>query len=212
MAATPVVAAFTYAHTIFCSDSDQLAVIKRFWTVYTIVGPAPDTQQCCDQLDALLAPLIKPSMNAHATYRGSTFGRVSDLPPLEVASICIANAGAGTGGADAMSKQTTGMLSLNTDLKGPFNRGRVYMPFPAVQADDGTGVPNAAYLLKLAAIGAIWTAFQTVVVGGNPTSMRCTRWDNDVHPTQPYTEGIARPAWATQKRRGDYGKANKFPI
>jgi hypothetical protein len=120
----------------------------------------------------------------------------------------------GTGGSTALPKQTAGLITLRSSVVGKKNRGRQYVPFPATASDQGAGVPTLLYLADLIPLGA---ALRNVTVVGdagpaNTADFSPIIWKKG-SPTHAFiTSMVVRRAWATQRKRGDYGRLNASPI
>jgi hypothetical protein len=164
--------------------------------------------------DNTLSPLYKAIINNNAQYRGSSVARVNGSVPFELDVSSVANVGVGTGGAVAMAKQTAGLVKILTAFRGKRNRGRQYLPFPSTTHDAGNGTPSAAYLVSVANLQAALTALVNIVTfGGRTAQLIPVIWAPRAPGTvQPITSSFASGRWATQRRRGDFGRVNVSPI
>lgn len=210
----------TYRHTIFINDTapptapTQCAVLRRYWRCnFATAGTAHDTLAVAVRFDNLFAPLYKLLLNNNAQYRGSTFERVSGALPFPIAARTIANAGIGTAGAIAMAKQTAGLIGLYTAFIGKKNRGRQFVPFPSTTSDAGNGLPTAAYGIDLANLALQLRTNISLTVGADTVQFDPVIW-NKLTPGSNLivVTGTPRTTWATQRRRGDFGRANQSPI
>jgi hypothetical protein len=208
---------------VWTTDAEQAAVNRFYVTVSSVTGASKSQLQIAQNYDAALAPLYKLMMNNQVSYRGVEVQRVWPLPVIDAEST-VANAGAGTGGAQQLARQTCGVISSTTLYAGPPYRGRLYLPFPAAALQDATlDVPVAGYLANaLTVAGYIWQ--QNVVVGGgNSATLLPVIWHGKygyparTPPIVPYSftyiSGFnVQSRWGTQRRRGDYGRPNRSPI
>ena len=123
----------------------------------------------------------------------------------------------GTGGATSLPKQTCGLASIKTALAGRRYRGRMYLPFPSVTMDTGDGVPTAGYQVNVVNAVTVMLSVNNITVGG-----RTANWNTVlVHkagktpipasPT-PITTFVIDGGWATQRKRGYFGRINESPI
>lgn len=183
------------------------------WYVRTDAGIlAPTEDNVLDALDALFAPLYKALIGANASYIGSSLQVVE--PVLSVLYTNGTRSGAGTAAGDLMSTQTAGLIGKKTTRGGRKYRGRAYIPFPT-EGDSALGLPTAGYLTRLNALAS--QIVSTVTVGGTYTFEPWLVGRDP--PIPPATETIlvrrARlnnqvigAGWATQRRRGYYGRIN----
>lgn len=188
----------------------QVAVLNRYWTVATEVIPGPVTfADVALTLDSLLSALYKPLIYNSAIYQGC---RVRRVYPANVDGwgTSIAGVGTGTGGTVALPTQATGLARLFTDFIGATNEGRQYIPFPSVTSNETTGKPNAQYITDAKALAAQLVAPVTAAPGGGGTfDLLPILW----RPRAPagftlLKTSTASGSWATQKRRGAYGRLN----
>jgi hypothetical protein len=209
-----------YKSTVYINDRTlantptQCAVLRRYWSCSSVGAPPATTSDFAANLDATLSADYRALINNNAEYRGLTIQRVSGGPPYELPDVSTANTGVGTGGAIAMAKQSAGLINFQTAFIGKKNRGRQYAPFPSTTHDQGNGVPTNAYMVLLANLAAdLRPASYFVALGGRTGFMLPVIWN----PKVPgYTAKILtdseKQRWATQKRRGDYGRINVSPI
>lgn len=100
--------------------------------------------------------------------------------------------------------------------------GRVYMPFPGAAYIGADGTPSAAWLAAVEAFrAAVITPILLVGAGANTSTLRCSlyhrAWEDDagvVHPETytPVTVSSVTDGFATQRRRGYYGRTNASPF
>jgi hypothetical protein len=123
--------------------------------------------------------------------------------------------GPGLLGTTVMAKQVCGLIRKRTDLAGPGGRGHVYVPFPATGVTGGDGRPQAIYLTPLNALAVALQ--QTLIMtgaGGSATMVPCLyrRTPTPLGTATIVTEMDGIPLWATQRRRGDFGRTNALPF
>jgi hypothetical protein len=124
--------------------------------------------------------------------------------------------GVGAGGSVALPSQVAGLISFGSDTLGARGEGRTYVPFPPVAGNELHGKMTAAYQSALLALG-------TMLLGpipcpntpgtGSGTLTACTK----VLPVIPTTSRLfstvrVEKAWATQRRRGDFGRVRRSPF
>ena len=167
---------------------------------------------------ASVAGPMKAAMSHKATYRGISVGRCFPLP-VGVTTDDNTGTAAGTAAVDMMATQVSGIITKRTSFGGRAFRGRMYVPFVPVDAADGSGKPTGAYGILLAAVGvAACSSFIVVGAGGNTTMVPClfhrkgyivgTPPPVGVNTITPVTNLTLSSKFATQRRRGMYGRPN----
>lgn len=218
----PVVVGQAIKARIFCACGPQLAVNVLYWKIGSMANPgAGDLKLLGEALSAVVAPAYKVMMSNEARYRGLG---IQGMEPLPVPTVeILTNVGNGTGGSiDAvLPKQVCGLITKRTAFATPNFRGRVYIPFPSEEFSTELGTPLPGYVNHLNFLGE--TIFKPLTV--NPVGMGATvlnpqlRRDTTPHDPndsffgyEPIVDFTSQPKWATQRRRGDYGSPNEFPI
>jgi hypothetical protein len=88
------------------------------------------------------------------------------------------------------------------------------MPFPATLDDITPGVPTVGYVSAIQDVVDAVLGGRATTVGIAVMTVTFGVWSPivpTVHVT-PWVTGIANKAWATQKRRGAFGRLNKGPF
>lgn len=208
---TPLVLNATYAVTFICKLDEQVAYLRRHWTVSAIVGATGTMENLALALSAAVAPSYKGLMVNGASYRGTFVQRVSGSAPFELPVTSISGQGVGTAGATALPKQACGLISFYGASIGRRFMGRQYTPFPATADDTGSGIPTAGYVTKLDTLAA--TLISTVEVPGvGDTTLVPVLWHEDLGNASQIFISRQRLRWATQRKRGDYGRTNPAPL
>ncbi len=197
------------------------AAVNSAWYVVSSVGspPAFDTD-FADYMDGQIAPVFIPLLNNIAEYRGVQviqYGSIGPYVPITKPVQATANAGNGTGGAVPLPYQTAGILKFVTDTSGPAGRGRFYLPFPSQSADSGGGSCSAAYGAAGLLLGAEVGIGIALAVGGRSALLlrmivHGKNKDDVFPPPSPVIDWQMSNLWATQKRRGSFGRQNLSPI
>lgn len=207
----------TYKHRTFCFCGDQLGLNTRYFLVVSLTGTAPTEATFVATLDAIIAPLYKPAMHNSAQYIGTDIQNISGVIPFPVQIGTQSNIGNGTGGAGTLPSQVSGIYTVRTALTGRSYRGRQYIPFPPAAAVLGGTLPEptGAYQTLMLNIGNALVANQTYSSGGATIvvtwGLRHQRPAGIAGTFTPSTVIVAPQAFATQKRRGDYGRTNPQP-
>lgn len=216
MASEDLVVGRFYRSTSVCRSGGQFAFLRRYWKCESITGPLgnPDIADWGIAFDAILAPRYITLMSASAAYYGGMYGRMGNPLPKPTDIIVVSNAGAGTTGTVDAPKQAAGLITLKTGFQGRSNEGRQYVPFPALDFVAAQGVPTAAYITALDALGNVLASrFSFLeIVSGDTIVMSPQIYNVTTHLGREVTTWLSRPAFATQKRRGDYGKLNALPF
>ena len=198
---------------VYCQAYNQVSVNTRDWQVTQIVGTS--TLWSTDitiGLDQSFASLMKPMLSAFSTYYGVQLYKRTPVGAAPRPDGTHANAGPGTASGNNLPTQTCGLISLYSMVLGPSGQGRFYMPFPAVSHSETNATPTASYLNLLAALGYFLSTPETYVNAGVSITLTPCLYQPGGAPPREIEEYIARDAWATQRRRGSYGKGNKVPF
>jgi len=149
-------------------------------------------------------------LSVSAAFAGIGLDKLSTFPvPARVYASEFED---GTVAGDPLPSQCAGLISWRTALAGKRNRGRTYMPFPAEADNAVTEFPSADYQARLQTLastlenitllnteaGDIFLRMQVNSVAGN------TFTDVDGY--------LIRAKWATQRRRGQFGRPNALPF
>ncbi len=156
-------------------------------------------------------PVLKPLMGEPATYWGTRVQRVRPLPQ-GVAIVYSGLAGSGTGGLTCLPTQVCGLISAATAIAGRDQRARAYVPFPAMIYENfDTMGPTAAYVNGLVALKAALYSPFTITTGANNATLQPVVYHRATFSTSDILTSVARDKWATQRSRGNYGRANTPP-
>lgn len=191
--------------------AEQAAVATWCYKVGTITGSLV-LSDVAISFDSIMHVKLKAMVTSQARYNGIQCYLLNTLPlprPQDV----TANAGACTAGPIALPRQSTGITSWFTDFAGPGNRGRTYWPFPPASGDETIGEPNAAYI---AAVDDVCGDLKNNIVftgsGGSANGILSLFVKRTPTAPIPIREFLTHPKYATQKRRGSYGRTNASPI
>ncbi len=208
---------------IWCSSAlgNGQASVNTLWYVVGAIGtPASTDQDVATTLDALIAAQMKGLICNISTYKGVQAQICSPVLPFRatyVAQGAIGNAGAGTAGANGLPPQTSGLISFQSALANVQNRGRFYIPFPAQLDDSGGGAPTGGYVARANALAVNVAAGLAPTTGGRTATLvrvlvhRLNKAGLAI-PATPVISSNASTLWATQRRRGDFGRQNVSPI
>jgi len=168
-------------------------------------------------LDAQCQALYLPVLANNALYVGSNIQNLQGGPPYELPWGTNANQANGTGGATPLPAQVTGIYGTTSEFTGPAYRGRSYVPFPTSEfvTAGPPPIPSNAYLTLLGLLALQFTGLLPIASGGVTVTVQ---WilvqfsvGGAVFSYTPLTGFKLPQRWATQKRRGDYGRTNPMP-
>lgn len=189
----------------------QTSITKLHYTVSTVGGSPATTADAAQAVDGAFTAVLKQLIFNDADYRGVSFQRLWP-GPVAIADIYTGTAGAGSAGATGLPKQSCGLITWRTGLIGRPFRGRTYMPFPASAADTGDGLPTAAYVTLLGTFAVNYLTPLAISASGRTATLVPAIYHRALHTADRILTSLQRTAWATQRRRGDYGRANPPPF
>lgn len=117
----------------------------------------------------------------------------------------------GTITGDPLPGQISGLISWRTALIGKKGIGRSYIPFPAESDNQVSTTPSNNYIDRLTNLAG--TLIGPGFTAGDADVTLALQIHNRQEATfQPVTSYITRRAWATQRRRGSFGRPNAIPF
>jgi hypothetical protein len=197
--------------TVACYRPSQVALNDFHWQVAAIGGASLTDAAVALKLDATLAPLYKPLMNGDSTYYGVRLQRISPLPK-PVAVVGEANTGVGTAVGAGLPGQVSGLMTLRTNSAGRAFRGRLYIPFPAASYfSSPLDTPTALWDTNVDAIAAILKNPYLAMIGADTVTLVPVIWHKATRTSTPIIDAESTSKFATQRRRGNYGRPNVVP-
>jgi hypothetical protein len=162
-----------------------------------------------ETLDVALS--LKSLLNVNASYRG--FRARVLWPTLSIEYISTVAAGAGNVAGDLLPKQVSGFIRKQSALAGRRLSGRFYVPFPGELDNDIIARPSEDYMDRLTTLAVKLTGQLTWGAAGRATPVIVKRANLLATPPTPLqTRGIAAwtpiRKWASQRRRGSFGRPN----
>lgn len=189
----------------------QVGLNVTHWRVSIIVGAQPGDPIIAAAFDAGFAGVYKTLMHAQATYYGVRVQKIEPQPVLFPA-VSANNSGIGTAGAAGLPSQNSGLVTFRTPYAGRSFRGRLYMPFPAEQDNvDATGRPTNGYITNLNALANFYRTPLVAQLAGNSVTLELGVRGRSIPSFIVVNAHVVRPFWATQRRRGDFGRPNVIP-
>lgn len=196
---------------IVCIDNEQ-ASYNVFHHLVATGGTITATD--ADVAKALsngLATPYKNAMTSSSAFRGAQT-RVLIVTPPPSPQAFVGDAGDGAIVGIPLPRQCTGIISWRTAGSGPGMRGRSYIPFPPVEADEGDGVPTDAYLTLLGLIAGAFLSVRDIEVSGRVAHIDPGILHRSDLSFTPFTDFRTPRKFATQRRRGSYGRPNSTPF
>lgn len=170
-------------------------------------------QMVADSFPGLLLPICSPTV---AVLGVKLYLQNPGGPPLDDQDV-IDFAATCTGAANDMPAQNAGLIQFHSSVGGSRGRGRMYAPFPNQAAQTGTGALAAGYETALTNIASQmiggWSIPNVGVGGGTVTVKACTKYTVGAPAVAfPMDALTIASGFATQKRRGFFGKPNNSPF
>ena len=196
---------------VWCQDQNQGAVNVRHYQVGAVSGLGASDQDMANFFDAQLSLLYIPCLHNAALYKGVRVRRIRPLP-LTFPADSTLHSGLGTGGAGAAPLQVSGLITLQSPFSGRAFRGRVYVPFPSVVNVSATGHPSVGYIGALDNLALALIGNAVVTVGPDSSTLIPIIFHRATSTGTVVVARKTRAGWATQRRRGDFGRPNASPI
>lgn len=196
---------------VACNNTNQLGLNVLHYRIAAVTGGAVTDADMALAMDVKFAPIYKSLMGNTASYFGVRVQVISTNPkPVAQVSTTLTGAGGIAGGV--LPGQVCAIIKKITAIAGRRGRGRYYIPFPPVPADDTTlNKPTAAYLLLLQAAATALDDPITATFGADD-AIATLQVRNAASGTVTAVDQLqASPIWATQRRRGNYGQPNVYP-
>lgn len=195
-----------------CTVPGQISVMTHKLQMTSITGaPTFTSTDFLAQYDLDMATLLVPLLSAGATYYGTQVSLMNPIGPAPRPDNTTINEAPGSGGAGLMPTQTSGLISWYSGQLGKVGQGRTYVPFPSPTQNEANGTPVAGYISLLAALGSHLRSNIVIAPGVVIGTFEKCLYAGGI--STPFFVDYATPrdAWATQRRRGAYGKVNKNP-
>jgi hypothetical protein len=197
-----------------CFDASLQAGLNiRHYRIGTQTNPGLDLPYfvAAGELTVILSPLYKALLSVQAAYMGVSIRRLSPLPATnEFADTALAGPGLVAG--DQLPTQVAGLITFRGIASGIAGRGRIYVPFPGEEDSSPGGVTTTDYQNRLQALANAWANTLVVTEGVNQWELDPIILRRATFEFQELITGIARIPWATQRRRGGFGKTNSLPF
>lgn len=194
---------------LFTEFEDQLGVNVIHTKVIAVAGTGADFSAALTYLWSTYRPHWRALVNNNCRVARISIQKVFPLP-RGAAAYDDTSATDGTGGADPIPAQVSGIITRFTALAGRKYRGRVYIPFPATVFNATDDTPSAAYVTALDLFADDITGTDEIGAGGNTFQMQSCIFHRADNTSTPTLNWRSNKKWATQRRRGNYGQPNVF--
>jgi hypothetical protein len=200
----------------WCRKDDQVSVTTLHHRVDAASGPVATDVDFLTAWDVIWAAWFKAAIGLTDQYLGSTM-QILSPGPIGLQRATIASAGAGTGTGFRLPSQTSGLIQWGTNIGGRQNKGRIYVPFPTAVWNNTDGFPATGYLILLDDMGSeyvthtAWTlasGSQTI----NPVLVHRRNKAGVIPSPSLISTWKSANQWATQRKRGAFGRANNAPF
>lgn len=195
---------------VYCQHAEQTSINVLKYRVDALSVATVGEQALTTAILPLIDEQYKTCMTNEASFLGVSLRKIT---PGDVGNEFYSKAlGAGLQVSKGMPRQSCGLISWRANGVGPRYRGRTYVPFPSVFHNDDLARPTAAYMTALGELRDILLTGVDVDIGFDET---CT-YSLYVEGTPPGTfrkivTSVLPRKWATQRRRGSFGKPNAPP-
>jgi len=175
------------------------------------VGSVPITSlSAANSLSLFLSSYYADLLDSSARFAGVS---VQDFPARHyMPSWSTSGNSFGTVVGNDVPTQLSGLIGWRTNRAGPKGRGRSYIPFVSATSVTASGGVAAGYKAALDAMGTALSGEFTVASGGTNYLWSLEIVDNKGLGDRYLVEsGVGRDSFATQRRRGDFGRMNSLP-
>jgi len=145
-------------------------------------------------------------LSTDATFSGVKCFQLTQ-PPTPLGGIATDPASGGDAGG-ILPGQVCGITSYRTLLTGRAYRGRHYLPFPSQANVDTDGTPSTTYLTDANIWQGKYRTYGPLTVGAVTATFVPIVFHKASGTHTVIGDGFAKKKWATQRRRGDFGRLN----
>jgi hypothetical protein len=196
-----------YVAQTYTARNYQIGMFTTHWKTSTLTGNV-SLGQIADTIQTAIDGALQPCVDTGTGLLGTKVSSVRVVPPT-LPGIATSTS-EGTAAPPSMSNQTSGLITWRTILAGRKYRGRIYVPFPAVVFQTVLGEPSAAYVALLDTLATILVGLTTITSLTGAGTMALGLYHRSTGEVTGVIEGVPQDKWATQRRRGNYGRLN-FP-
>ena len=189
-----------------CFAGNQESVNTCYYLCGGVSGGGINDSQVAQLFTALVAASYKAWMPDTASF---SYGACQIVSPIRrPEQVYGGSAGVGTFGDTLTPTQTSGIIQKKTNLASRRGRGRIYPGFPSANAVGLNGQMIALAFTRLTAIAAAWPTVWIPTVGGASVTLSAFVIDAAFTGGSEVTDWNPLQLWATQRRRGEFGRHN----
>ncbi len=213
---TPLSVGMVLQARAWCQKDDQVSVTTFHHRIDAASGPVATDVDFLTAWDAIYSGWFKDFICTADRYLGATV-QILSPGPIGLQRVTVASAGAGVVAPPRLPSQTSGLIQWGTNLGGRQNKGRIYTPFPCTVANNTDGFPSSGYLILLDDVGSEYVTHTawTLASGSQTINPVLVHRKNKAGVT-PIPSLISTwkssNQWATQRKRGAYGRPNSAPF
>lgn len=193
----------------------QIGINTIYYLVTSLAGTVTD-QMCAAQISTVTSPFYKNLMGTNAMFSGVGVSIMFGTGLTQQTSQYFTNAdsGVGTVASNQTPLQASYVISLKTGLASRHGRGRIYPPFPPSSFATADGLMTAAGQVALQLLAAQIQTPVAVVSGANTATLTPTvrGVTGGLAAFVTVQQAVGRQAFATQRRRGQFGRLNLPPV
>lgn len=191
---------------LFMYRSSQIGITGCHFQIFSSTATSAHLGDVAFEVQTAVSGALVSLMDSDTEILGCK-ATAPEISPLPLAGIAVDDA---TGGEapPGLPGQDSGLITKTTDFSGRTFRGRCYVPFPYTAAQDDDDTPTADYVERLAVFANDFLTTQNVTAGGGLVVLKPVLYNRATVVITPITGNTPRKKWATQRRRGNYGRAN----
>lgn len=193
-----------------CQLGEQVGINVRHWIRSSVTGADVSLDAIAEALHTRMGPLYQAVLHQTALFLGIGARKIDPLP---ISTEDVSDQGSLTGLVlgEAIPRQVSGLITVRTAFGGSGFRGRIYIPFPGEADNDVDAEPTSSYVSRLQSLAAGWFTTLIVTEGANSNTFNSRLWRRAARQAVIVDSMTARLVWATQRRRGSFGRPNTPP-
>lgn len=197
----------------YCTAPGQTAVNSHKWQLVALSsGTTFSSNAFLLEYDLNMSVVYTAVLANNALYYGTQMYLMNPIGAPPRPDSINANQVNGSAGANFLPQQSSGLIRLRSNTLGKTGQGRSYIPFPSASDNEANGTPVVGYVSRLLDIRDYLIANKLIVDGAITATFRPCLYRGGVDVPRFIEEGNAADAWATQRRRGAFGRLNNPPF
>lgn len=193
-----------------CRSGTQNLVNVVHMQCVAVVGVSPTDKEICDRFSSDMGPKYRDIFSNLVRYEGLRMRAI--LPNPREAVVSTAGNGPGNHAQDALPNQACGLISWSTGVASRMGRGRTYLPPPAEDNNNSTGLPDALARQNMTAWGiALTTPWSIRPAAGAQADFKHCILSRKLNAPFQSIAFTVRLAYATQRRRAQVNRPDPAP-